>query len=246
MTLLARDGELWDAVFKESAARARFVERKLGKPGAEVLDVGCATGALCALLRERGLQSVGVDINHRFVAAARTKDPDGRYFVADMRTLSLRRKFDAVLCLGTTLAYNLTNEDVLGTLTAFRRHLKVGGLVIVDVLNAMAFTGPRPFLRRTQHAFSVRGRTLSATIEHRLNAQQQTMTEQVTWRGRMGGRAWVKRDAAEAMRLFFPQELALFLSSAGFSSVELTDRYANPSAGFGGRRLIALARVTAP
>jgi SAM-dependent methyltransferase len=133
---------------------------------------------------------MGVDINETFIEAAGAKDPRGQYVVGDMRELSLRRKFDVVLCLGTTLSYSLTNDEVLATLRGFHRHLRKGGIAVVDVLNAIAFTGPRPFQRRTQHTFTVRGDSLTATIERRLKLEEQRMTEQVTWRGRRHGRAW--------------------------------------------------------
>ena len=240
MSLIAEDAELWDAVFP--GARGRFIERMIGQPGAEILDVGCATGTVCAHLRRRGFRTVGLDVNHRFIGAARAKDPGGRYVVGDMRALSLRRKFDVVLCLGTTLAYNLTNDDVLMTLRGVHRHLVVGGTLIIDVLNAIAFGGPRPFQRHTVHKLTVRGESLTATIEHRLRLREQLMTEQVTWRGRRRGRAWARRDAAESLRLFFPQELVLFLEVCGFSSIELADRYTGKSQSFEGRRLIARAR----
>ncbi len=245
VSLLAEDSDLWDIVFQESAKRARFIERMVGRASAEILDVGCATGSLCALLRRRGLRTVGIDINEVFVDAARAKDPDGRYVVGDMRSFSLRKKFDVVICLGTTFAYNLTNNDVLATLGRFHHHLKVGGLLLIDVLNAIAFTGPQPFRRRTRHSFSVSGHPLTAKIEHRLQLKEQTMTEQLTWRGRKRGRPWVRRDPAESLRLFFPQELALFLETSSFSPILLTDRYTEPSQGFGGRRLIIAARSTA-
>lgn len=238
MTLLASDPALWDVVFQESPQRARFVQRLLGRKGARVLDVGCATGSLCALLSRRGARVTGVDINAKMIEAAGAKDPAGRYLVGDMRTLSLDQRFDVALCLGTTLSYGVTNDEVAATLLGIGRHLKRGGILMVDVLNAIAFTGPRPFRKRTRHSFSVRGERVTASIEHRLELKQQAMTEQVTW----AGRGWKRRDAAETLRLFFPQELTLLLTTTGFDLETLTDQYGRASREFDGRRLIAVAR----
>jgi SAM-dependent methyltransferase len=238
VTLLAEDPDLWDRVFHESPARARFVEILATQAGANVLDVGCATGSLCGRLRRRGVDAVGVDINPRFVAAARAKDPGGEYHVGDMKRFRLRQRFDLMICLGSTFSYNLTNEEVAETLINFRKHLRPGGQLVIDVLNAIAFTGPRPFQIRTQHKFSRKGVQATATIRHRMNLKMQTMQEQVTW-STIGERG--RRDPEEALRLFFPQELAFHLDVAGFGGVRLMDSFGRTSSDFSGRRLIAVA-----
>jgi SAM-dependent methyltransferase len=242
MTWLNSNPELWDAVFREPADRLAFVDRQLRGVRGPVLDVGCATGNLCLHLRDRGMIVVGVDVNPKFIRAARAKDPIGQYREGDMRTLRLRRKFDAILCLGTTLAYARTNEDVLSTLAGFHKHLVAGGKLIVDVLNASALLGPRRFRPETRHVFTVRGERLSATIAHRLRLKDQFLTEQVTWRGLSKGRRGVRRDAESSLRLFFPQELSLMLRVSGFSRVIIQDGYGGVSDEFAGRRLVAVAK----
>ena len=68
MTLLADDPDLWDVVFREPAVRARFIEQLTREAGGRLLDVGCATGSFCHLLRRRGVEAEGVDINPDAVA----------------------------------------------------------------------------------------------------------------------------------------------------------------------------------
>jgi SAM-dependent methyltransferase len=238
VTLLAEDPDLWDAVFPESAARARFVGRLARRIGPRVLDVGCATGSLCALLQCQGFDPVGVDKNRRFIAAARRKDADGTYVVGDMRTFRLERKFDVIVCLGTTFSYNYTNAAIRACLQNLKRHLSSGGRVVIDVLNAIAFIGPRPFQRRTQHYLWYRGKRTTATIRHQLDLRRQLMTEQVTWS--FAGQT-AHRDPPEKLRLFFPQEFAFHLEQAGFGDVKLIDTFGKSTAAFDGRRLIAVA-----
>lgn len=238
MTLLAEDPDLWDAIFSESAARASFVRRLARRIGPTVLDVGCATGSLCALLRRQGLDPIGIDQNRRFVGAARKKDPNGTYAVCDMRTFKLRRRFDVIVCLGTTFSYNFTSAAIRACLLNFRRHLSSDGRLVIDVLNAISFVGPRPFQHRTQHHLRYEGKRTTATIRHELDLRRQLMTQQVTWR--FAGEP-AHRDPPEKLRLFFPQELALHLDQAGFSDVKLMDTFGKPTASFDGRRLIAVA-----
>ncbi len=233
MTLLAEDPALWDRVFREPAARTRFIAR-LARPGARMLDVGCATGNLCVALARRGFAVTGVDLNARFIAAARRK-LDAPFHAADMATFRIRGRFDLACCLGTTFSYNLTNDAIVATLANLRRHLRPGGTLVLDVLNAASMLGPRPFRARTHHAFA--GAT--ATIVHRLELATQTMTEQVTWRiGRT-----VRRDPPESLRLLFPQELHHFVASAGFERSVMFDGYGTRSRTFGGRRLVVTAGI---
>jgi SAM-dependent methyltransferase len=239
VTLLAEDPRLWDTVFRESPERARFIRRAVRSAGPRLLDVGCATGSLCRLLRQSGIEGVGIDINSRFIATARSKDPAGEYFVGNMRTFRLGRKFDLIMCLGTTFSYNLTNKEIRASLQNFRAHLRRDGCLVIDVLNAIAFLGPRAFKRTTRHAFKHDGVDTTATIRHRLSLKNQLMSEQVTWKT-FGRRP--RRDPPEELRLFFPQELAFQLEAAGFADISLMDGYRNASAPFTGRRLIAVAR----
>jgi SAM-dependent methyltransferase len=240
-TLLASDPALWSTVFPELPERTGWLAglaRRAGGPSARVLDVGCATGSLCAALSERGFQVTGVDVNAAAVRAARAQVPQARFAVADMRRLAAGGRYDLLCCIGTTLGYALTGRDLTATLEAFHRSLRVGGTLAIDVLNAIAFLGPRPFRSRTHHSFLHRGRRYLATLEHTLLPREQCMTEQVTWR--FGGQ--VRVDPASRLRLFFPQELADRLALAGFEQVQLFDGYGRRSADFSGRRLVAVAR----
>ena len=233
MTLLAGDPALWDVVFHEPAARTRFIARLAH--GGHVLDVGCATGELCRALARRGITTTGVDRNAGFVAAARRKLPTDEFVVGDMATFRVARRADVTCCLGTTLSYKHTSEAVVATLVNLRRHTRPGGRVVIDVLNAAVVL--RRFRRRTRHAFDHDGRRFVATIAHRLELATQTMTEQVTWRVGQS----VRRDPAERLRLFFPQELGHLVAAAGFDGVELYDGYGTRSRAFDGRRLVVVA-----
>jgi ubiquinone/menaquinone biosynthesis C-methylase UbiE len=55
-------------------------------PGAKVLDVGCGTGALCAVLAGRGFSVTGVDPAEKMLAVARRKHPNKgvRFVCADV------------------------------------------------------------------------------------------------------------------------------------------------------------------
>src|SRR5256712_2866031 len=66
-----------------------------------------------------------------------------------MRTRQLSREFDALLCLGTAFNYVTSPSDVRRTLAVFRRHLRGGGLLVLDLTNFDAW------IRHPQNARAV-------------------------------------------------------------------------------------------
>ena len=112
-------------------------------PVHDVLDVACGTFALDLPLVKRGYRVVGRDLSGDMLRVARSnlrkKGIWADLGVADMRSLRLGRKFDAILCLGTAFNYLTTPSDVRRAMGAFRRHLRPGGLVVLDLTNFDAF-----------------------------------------------------------------------------------------------------------
>jgi SAM-dependent methyltransferase len=77
-----------------------WLDRFLGYvPAAgDVLDLGCGTGhPIAAYLLDRGCRVVGVDSSPTMIALCRARMPDAEWHVADMRELSLGRRFDGIL-----------------------------------------------------------------------------------------------------------------------------------------------------
>jgi methylase of polypeptide subunit release factors len=74
----------------------RFIESLAA--GAAVLDLGCGSGRPVAQhMAERGLRVTGIDSSPAMISVCRTRLPDHEWIVADLRALSLRRRFDGVL-----------------------------------------------------------------------------------------------------------------------------------------------------
>ena len=70
------------------------------QPTQKVLDVACGEGVLCRLLRDKGVETTGVDAARELIAAAKKKG-DGDYRVGDARDLSAlpATTFDAAACV---------------------------------------------------------------------------------------------------------------------------------------------------
>lgn len=60
-------------------------------PGAQVIEIGSATGDVLAAVNPK--QGVGVDISFKMAQLAKEKHPEMRFFVSDAEALALKRKF---------------------------------------------------------------------------------------------------------------------------------------------------------
>lgn len=82
---------------------SRLIASELPSQGS-LLDIGCAVGALYALLKSRGaeLRYTGLDITPEFVARAAEKYPDARFECGSALSLPFAdRSFDLVVSKGT-------------------------------------------------------------------------------------------------------------------------------------------------
>lgn len=66
------------------------------KKGEEILDVGCGTGDLAELVREKGAQVTGIDSSAEMIEAAKQKFPLIDFHVQSVTGFSFDKKFDAV------------------------------------------------------------------------------------------------------------------------------------------------------
>jgi len=135
--MYGRRADLYDRIYdaKDYAGevrRLRGLVRRLGPRSArDWLDVACGTGRHLAELR-RDFRVVGVDRSPAMLRLARRRLPGVRLVRSDMRRLALRDRFDVVSCLFSSIGYLRTERDLRAALRAFARHLRPGGLLLVE------------------------------------------------------------------------------------------------------------------
>jgi ubiquinone/menaquinone biosynthesis C-methylase UbiE len=99
------------------------------KPGASILDLGCGTGEpILRFLAERQFELTGVDASAAMIAIARTRFPDTRLLVGDMRKLTLDRRFEALIAWHSF--FHLPHDDQRGMFAAFSHWLHPGGILV--------------------------------------------------------------------------------------------------------------------
>jgi SAM-dependent methyltransferase len=133
-----------------------FLDRLFRRQGEvrDLLDVACGTFSIGLSLMRRGYRVVGRDLSEHMVRSARmslrTHLTTADVRQADMRDLRLRQHFDAILCLGTAFNYLAEPTDAGRALRAFRRHLRSGGLLVLDLANFDAWIDDNPVNARAE------------------------------------------------------------------------------------------------
>lgn len=132
-TRAVREGRI---ASRTAATDAAILEAILARRPKRLLDLGCGEGWLLRRLREsHECEALGLDGSAALIEAARKADPQGRYEVAGYDDLvagrlALGAPFDAV-----ALNFALFEETVTPLLSALKRHLAPGGVVVIQTLH---------------------------------------------------------------------------------------------------------------
>ena len=134
--MFSRSARLYDAIYasirdypREAAALNRLIQEH--RPGARtLLDVACGTGAHLEHLS--GYEVEGLDLDPEMLAVARERLPDVPFHEGDMVAFDLGRRFDAVVCMFSSIGYVRTEERLRSAIGSMARHLEPGGLLVVE------------------------------------------------------------------------------------------------------------------
>jgi ubiquinone/menaquinone biosynthesis C-methylase UbiE len=154
-----RLAEFYDAQYagKDYRGEVKFLEsvvRRYGRSGGTAwLDVACGTGRHLQFLRRHYLVT-GVDVSADMLRIARRRLPGVRLRHADMRTFRLAGSFDVVSCLFSAIGHLETERDLQLAFSNFARHVKPGGVVMVE-----PWIDPTEFRSGSTHLLTHRGPT---------------------------------------------------------------------------------------
>lgn len=119
--------------YEDEVKLIQSVIRKYKIKGKRILEVGCGTGSHTVILKRKGFSIVGLDLNREMLEIARKKVKGVKFVQGNMQNFNLKKEFDIVLCLFSTIHYNTTYAQLEKTLRNFYKHLRKGGLLIFDM-----------------------------------------------------------------------------------------------------------------
>lgn len=193
------------------------------QPVKTILDLGCGTGNHTLRLAAKGYEVVGVDRSPEMLTEADRKAREQRITVqfqeADIRNVSLRKTFDAVLMMFAVLGYQTEEADLKSVLRSTRQHMHPDGLLLFDVWYgpAVLAQGPGERIRTIEQD----GSTWVRRSTGRLNEQQHCCRVDFNLRHMQNGRMLEETDECHTMRYFFREEIELFLKDSGFQLLRL-------------------------
>jgi SAM-dependent methyltransferase len=134
--LFSSSARIYDAIYasirdypQEAAELDRLIQER--RPGARtLLDVACGTGAHLEHLT--GYELEGLDLDPEMLAVAKERLLAAKFHEGDMADFDLGKRFDAVVCMFSSIGYVKTEERLRSAAAAFARHLEPGGVLVVE------------------------------------------------------------------------------------------------------------------
>jgi ubiquinone/menaquinone biosynthesis C-methylase UbiE len=116
---------------QESQRLHQLIRQYKRSKGKRLLDVACGSGSHLKYLRKY-YQVEGLDVSWKFLRLARQKLPGIPLHQGNMTDFYLRKTFDIVSCLFSSIGYVRTFTSLVQTVKNLKRHLNPGGLMIVE------------------------------------------------------------------------------------------------------------------
>ncbi len=142
---------LYDIVYsdkdykKESEKLLRQIRQYKKSRGSDLLEVACGTGSFLKYLK-KNFRCTGVDVNPEMLKIAKKKVSGITLKKANMMNMNLKKKFDVVVCLFSSIGYAKTQSNLKKVMKVFANHLKPGGVCIVH-----GFITPAQFIPGSKH-----------------------------------------------------------------------------------------------
>ncbi|HWC66554.1 MAG TPA: class I SAM-dependent methyltransferase [Acidimicrobiales bacterium] len=133
----SKSAHLYDALYttdRDYEAQAAKIDRWIRErlPSARtLLDVACGTGLHLQALQEL-YDVTGIDVCEEMAEIARGRLPGALIHVGDMRDFQLMARFDAVICMFSSITYAGSMGGLRATAATLYEHVAPGGVCIVE------------------------------------------------------------------------------------------------------------------
>jgi SAM-dependent methyltransferase len=241
--------ELYDLFYEDFD---EDIEMYLGfaeRTGGSILEIGSGTGRVALALAEAGRAVVGLELSEAMRAVAQRKADRAQltdrveFLAGDMRRFQLDQHFGLIIVPLNTFLHNLTLDDQLATLACCKKHLRPGGLLVVDCFNpdpAHAEDDRRLIVQRTITDRDT-GQTALLLLSRATDWNQQ-LQEITYFIDRSDEQGRLQRAVLPAVfRFIFRNELHLLLKLGGFDLKDVYGSYALDPFEAGSDKLIGVA-----
>ncbi|MEL7369805.1 MAG: class I SAM-dependent methyltransferase [Myxococcota bacterium] len=250
------DGDWYDAEYVHIGGDISYYEG-IAHRSKTILELACGTGRLTIPMASAGAEVVGIDRAAPMIDRALRKrarldasiKSNLSFREADMRTLRLPQRFDAVVLGFNTIMHMITDEDLFATLVTARHHLTNAGRFFLDLhtpLTDLLTRDPAQRYDPQQMIDPATGTRYIVTESSEYDPRQQINVMRFYYQPVDANEVPVgeERYAEVRLRVLFPRELDHWLHCAGMQIVEDWDDFERtiPFTGRGGRRVLAAAR----
>ena len=223
----------YSEIFPYRPMQLRFVKKGVGElEGKSLLDIGCATGELAYQLANSGANLIGIDLNEKLLAQAKTNKKHPNLVFQTGNMLELKNdfqieQFDTILCFGNTLVHLPAVELIKHMLNGVFAVLKPGGQFFLQILNydyildkklaelPLIETDNIRFVRK--YKFKKSGALIRFITDLHIKKENETISNQTTLLALKSNR------------------LIELLKEAGFSDIQLFSNFKQET--FGGKHL---------
>lgn len=121
----------WKDYEVEAKRLMEIIDSEKKSVGDDLLEVGCGTAKHLSYLKKK-FSCEGLDINEGILKIAEKQNPELQFSNEDMTNFDLGKKFDVILCLFSSIGYVKTHDNLKKTIENFSKHLKKGGILIIE------------------------------------------------------------------------------------------------------------------
>jgi SAM-dependent methyltransferase len=218
---LIYDANIYDGL-NTSLADLEFYKRWLPKnKDARILELCCGTGRLTIPIAKKGYTICGVDYTASMLEAAKAKameaGVDVSFVQGDIRVLDLPEQFDLIFIPFNSIHHLYKNEDLFKALQLVKKHLKEGGLFLMDCFNPNIHLIVEGTERPKEIAAYTTKDGRAVLINQHMRYESSTQINRIEWHYFINGDFHSVQNLD--MRMYFPRELDSYLQRCGFSII---------------------------
>jgi ubiquinone/menaquinone biosynthesis C-methylase UbiE len=109
----------------------QFIQTHANGSAKTLLEIACGTGAHTIHLYPK-YEVTGLDLDPGLLETARDRFPTLQFHEGSMVDFDLGQSFDLITCLASAIGYVCTVEKLNQTIQTFARHLRPGGMMLIE------------------------------------------------------------------------------------------------------------------